>query len=132
MPSGRKRTTWRENPGGLVAFTLRTGRCNGSVRGMSPLNCVKDEPRSSDGWRSGLLKSPASSVPVGDATPTIDTPRLFQAKLAIVLPDNSITLAGGVFKFLAVHNLHCATGILDELLLLQNTSCRAHGRSIRS
>ena len=79
-----------------------------------------------------FLEIPASSVPVGDATPTIDTPRLFQAKLAVVLPDNSITLAGGVFKFLAVHNLHCATGILDELLLLQNTSCRAHGRSIRS
>jgi hypothetical protein len=50
-------------------------------------------------------------------------------KLAIVLSDNSVALAGGVFKFLAVHDLHCATGVLDELFLLQNTSCQAHGRS---
>ena len=46
-------------------FTLRTGRCNGSVRGISPLNCVKEGPCSSDGWSSGFLKSPASSLPVG-------------------------------------------------------------------
>ena len=32
---------------------------------MSPLNCVKEGPRSSDGWSSGFLKSPASSLPVG-------------------------------------------------------------------
>ena len=51
--------------GVIKAFTLRTGRCNGSVRGMSPLNCVKEGPRSSDGWSSGFLKSPASSLPVG-------------------------------------------------------------------
>ena len=58
--------------------------------------------------------------------------RSLQPKLAIVLPDNSVAFAGGVFKFLAVHNLHCATGVFDELLLLQNASCRAHGRSIRA
>ncbi|MGA9988695.1 MAG: hypothetical protein WBP69_13015, partial [Terriglobales bacterium] len=55
---------------------------------------------------------------------------LFQAKLAIVLSDNPVALAGGVFQFLAVHDLHCATGVLDDLPLLQNTSCQAHGRSI--
>ena len=32
---------------------------------MSPLNCVKEGPRSSDGRSSGFLKSPASSLPVG-------------------------------------------------------------------
>ncbi len=55
---------------------------------------------------------------------------LFQAQLAIVLLGNPVALAGGVLKFLAVHNLHCATGVLDELLPLQNTSCQAHGRPI--
>ena len=45
-------------------------------------------------------------------------PDLFQAELAIVLPDNPIALAGGVFKFHAVHDLHCATGVLDDLLPL--------------
>jgi len=58
-------------------------------------------------------------------------PELFQAKGAIVVSDNLVALAGGVFKFLAVHDLDCATGVLDELLPLQNTSCQAHGRSIR-
>src|SRR5271157_800483 len=57
-------------------------------------------------------------------------PDLFQAKLAVVLLDNPVALAGGVFKFLAVHDLHCTTGVLDELLPLQNTSCQAHGGSI--
>ena len=51
---------------------------------------------------------------------------LFQAQLAIVLLGNPVALAGGVFQFLAVHDLHCATGVLDELILLQNTSCQAH------
>src|SRR5579864_6044482 len=64
----------------------------------------------------------------------LSTGRVFtsvsQAKLAIVLSDNPVALAGGVFKFLAVHDLHCATGVLDEVLLLQDTSCQAHGRSI--
>ena len=55
---------------------------------------------------------------------------LFQAQLAIELLGNPVALAGGVLKFLAVHNLHCATGVLDELLPLQNTSCQAHGRPI--
>ena len=32
---------------------------------MSPLNCVKEGPHSSDGWSGGFLKSPASSLPVG-------------------------------------------------------------------
>src|SRR5216684_3241977 len=57
-------------------------------------------------------------------------PGLFQAKIAIVLSDNGVALAGGVFKFLAVHDLHCATGVLDKLFPLQNTSCQARGRSI--
>ena len=43
---------------------------------------------------------------------------LFQAKLAIILANNPVALAGGGFKFLAVHDLHCATGVLDEFLLL--------------
>ena len=60
----------------------------------------------------------------------IFTSDLFQAKLAIVLLDNPVALAGGVFKFLAVHDLHCATGVLDELLPLQNPSGQAHGCSI--
>ena len=59
-------------------------------------------------------------------------PDLFQAKLAIVLLDNPVALAGGVFKFLAVHDLHCATGVLDELLLLQDTSRHAHAGPIPS
>jgi len=58
--------------------------------------------------------------------------RLFQPKLAIVLLDNPVAFTGGVFKFLAIHDLHCATGVLDDLLLLQNTRCRAHGGSIRA
>src|SRR5580704_7945811 len=57
---------------------------------------------------------------------------LFQAKLAIILLDNSIAFAGGVFKLLTIHDLNCAAGVLDELLLLQNTSCLAHARSIGS
>jgi transposase len=57
-------------------------------------------------------------------------PDSIQAKLAFVLPDNPVALASGVFKFLAVHDLHCTTGVLDEFILLQNTSCRGHGRSI--
>ena len=48
---------------------------------------------------------------------SIDLPRfshlliyhLFQAHLTIVLSDNLVALTGGVFKFLAVHDLHCAT-----------------------
>ncbi len=55
---------------------------------------------------------------------------LFQAQLAIVLLDNPVALAGAVFKFLAVHDLHCTTGVLDELLPLQNASRQAHARSI--
>jgi hypothetical protein len=55
--------------------------------------------------------------------------RLCHVKLAIILPDNPVALAGGVFKFLAVDDLHCATGILDELFLLQDTSCYADARS---
>jgi hypothetical protein len=51
---------------------------------------------------------------------------LFQAQLAIILLGNPVALTGGVFKFLAVHDFHCATGVFDELLLLQNTSCQAH------
>jgi hypothetical protein len=43
---------------------------------------------------------------------------LFQAQLAIVLLGNPIALTGGVFKFIAVHDLYCATGVLDELLRL--------------
>ena len=49
------------------------------------------------------------------------TPDLFQAQLAIVLLGNSVALAGGVLKFVAVHDLHCAPGVLDEPLPLQNT-----------
>src|ERR1019366_4446580 len=51
---------------------------------------------------------------------------LISSQLAIVLSDNPVALAGRVFKFPAVHDLHCATGALDEPLLLQNTSCKAH------
>ena len=51
---------------------------------------------------------------------------LFQAELAIVLLGNPVALAGKVFEFIAVHDLHCATGVLGELLPLQNTSCQAH------
>ena len=49
---------------------------------------------------------------------------LLQAKLAIVLSDNCVTLAGGVFKFLAVHYLNCTTGILDELLPLNRAASK--------
>ena len=55
---------------------------------------------------------------------------LFQAKFAIVLLDNPIAFAGGVFKLPPVHDLHCATGVLDEFPFLQNTSCLANARSI--
>src|SRR5271170_3359202 len=56
----------------------------------------------------------------------------FQAKLTIILSDHAVAFAGGVFKFLAVHNLHCATGVLDELPSLQNAGGHAYGRSIRA
>jgi hypothetical protein len=68
----------------------------------------------------------------GVASQTQFTCVLFQAKLAIVLLDNPIAFTGGVFKFLAIHDLHCATGVLDDLLLLQNPRCRTHGGSIRA
>src|ERR1700690_3203920 len=51
---------------------------------------------------------------------------LFQAKLAIVLADDAVALADGVFEFLAVYDLHCAAGVLDEFLFLQETRCQAH------
>ena len=54
----------------------------------------------------------------------------FRAKLAIVLSDNPVALAGGVFKFLAIYDLHGTTGVLDDLPLLQNTSCQTYGRPI--
>ncbi len=57
-------------------------------------------------------------------------PDLFQAQLAVVLLGNSVALTGRVLKFIAVHDLHCATSVLDELLSLQNTSCQAHAGSI--
>jgi hypothetical protein len=62
--------------------------------------------------------------------PDIGLADLFQAQLAIVLLGNPVALTGGVFKFLSVHDLNCATGVLDELLLLQNTGCQAHARPI--
>ena len=42
---------------------------------------------------------------------------LFQAQFAIVLSDDPLTFAGGVFKLLAVHDLHYATRVFDEFLL---------------
>jgi hypothetical protein len=56
----------------------------------------------------------------------------FQAKLTIVLPHHAITFAGGLFKILAVHNRHCATSVLDDLLPLQNTSRQGHAGSVCS
>src|SRR5579864_6186737 len=50
----------------------------------------------------------------------------FQAQLAVVLLGNPVALTGGFFKFVAVHDPHCSTGVLDDLLLLQDTSCQAH------
>ena len=38
---------------------------------------------------------------------------LFQAQLAIVLLGNPVALTGGLFKFLAIHDLHCTAGVLD-------------------
>jgi hypothetical protein len=38
---------------------------------------------------------------------------LFQAELAVILLGNPVALASGVFKLLAIHDLHCATGLLD-------------------
>ena len=55
---------------------------------------------------------------------------LFQAQLAIVLLGDPVALTGEVLKFLAVHDLHRATGVLNKLLLLQNTSCQAHARPV--
>jgi hypothetical protein len=46
------------------------------------------------------------------------------------LSDNAVALAGGVFKFLAVHDLHCTTGVFDQPLLLQNTGGQANARPI--
>jgi hypothetical protein len=71
---------------------------------------------------SGACQAPVAMRKLAD---------LFQAQLAIVLPDNPVALAGGVFKFLAVHDLHCATGVLDNPLLLQNSSGQAHAGPIR-
>ena len=57
---------------------------------------------------------------------------LFQAQLSIVLLGNPVALTGGVLKFIAVHDLYCATGVLDEVVLLQNASRRAYAGSIGS
>jgi hypothetical protein len=54
----------------------------------------------------------------------------FRAERAIVLSDNPVALAGEVLKFPSVHDLHCATGVLDEPLLLQDSSGHAHARPI--
>jgi hypothetical protein len=53
----------------------------------------------------------------------------FQPERAIVLLSDPVTLTGILFEFIAVQDLHRATGVLDELLLLQNTGCHAHARS---
>ena len=62
-----------------------------------------------------------------------DPTRLFQAKLAIVLLDNRVALAGGAFKFLAIHDLHCATGVLDDLFFCKTPAAKLTlGRSVPS
>src|ERR1700733_2750808 len=73
----------------------------------------------------GRLPSSARSGSCAGLQPT-----LLQAQFAIVLSDNSVALAGGGFKFLAVHDFHRATGVLDETLSLQNAGCQAHARPI--
>jgi hypothetical protein len=45
-------------------------------------------------------------------------PDLFQAKLAVVTPDDPVALAGAVFELLALHDPHRTTSVLDDLLLL--------------
>jgi hypothetical protein len=99
----------------------------------APKNYGRECPRPIDGARSGLsplaisLRTPllthSSRCRIRESTMLRAGQQLlvlsiFEAKLAIVLSDNPVALAGGVFKFLAVHDLHCATGVLDELLSL--------------
>src|ERR1700687_2360773 len=84
------------------------------------------------GWRRILADSCTSlrrRITVCRVSNTIG--RLFQSNLAIILLDNSVTLAGALFEFRAAQNLHCTTGVLYNLLVLQNTSCQAYGGSIR-
>src|ERR1035437_1096838 len=84
-------------------------------------------------WNGGWCKGDLSTTTFSSgqlSTGRVFTSGVFQTKLAIVLLDDPVALAGGVFKFPAVHDLHRTTGVLDELLPLQNTSCQAHGRSI--
>jgi hypothetical protein len=105
------------------------------IRGMSPgatrpktgrqAVAVVQAPRSRKGGETLRLRS-------GQALghPPSSSPDLLDAKFAIVLLDNPVALTGGVFKFLAVQDLHGTAGVLDELLPLQNASCQAHGGSV--
>jgi hypothetical protein len=79
---------------------------------------------------SPILTLTAPPAREGQAQDESSLADLFQAQLAIVLLDNLVALTGGVFKFIAVHDLHSAAGVLNEMLPLQDTSCQAHTRSI--
>jgi hypothetical protein len=93
---------------------LRRGRRSRQARGTLRLLLRRDELLI-------VVEGQESESPLAD---------LFRAQPAIVLSDNAVALAGVVLKFLAVHDLHRATGVRDQLFLLHDTSCQAHAGPI--
>jgi len=89
-------------------------------------------PRKGQGfvWRSAFLGCDKSRSVSSKNRTSLHPRLLFQAQFPIVLLRNLVALAGGDFEFLAIYDLHCAAGVLDELLLLQNAGCHAHARPI--
>ena len=105
---------------------LRAGCSSNTCATWSTPWCNKSIPRT----QIVVARSPPSRPALADSCSRA-FPDLFQGKVSIVLSDHLVALACGVFKFLAVQDLHCTTGILDELFLLQNTRCHAYARPIR-
>src|ERR1700675_4734360 len=57
--------------------------------------------------------------------------RLSQSNLIIILLNNFVTFAGGLFEFGAAQNLQIATHVLNNLLVLQNASRQAYRGPVR-
>jgi hypothetical protein len=55
---------------------------------------------------------------------------LFQPQLTVQLLDGAITLAGGCFEFLAVHDVDGGPTVLDGFVLLQNSSRKCDRRAV--
>jgi hypothetical protein len=55
---------------------------------------------------------------------------LSQSEVILELLSDTVTLAGGSFEFPAVHNLHCASYVIYDSLLLQDCCRQAHRGSV--